>query len=179
MFYYMLWTLLSSILTIHATSTPELTRLNDGILVNKKEDVRTLALQYEVIITIQPPAWPTDVLTAIQQLRERVVDVMTIHTLNIEDRTNWLSRLDMMLHKVSKNVTMNIVYNRHKCSLFGVIGKLSKSLFGTATEEDVQRIATVLQQNSNTQNKVIHQVNELLTIVNHSNAEIQVNRDPS
>ena len=164
-------------LTIHATSTPELTRLNDGILVNKKEDVRTLALQYEVIITIQPPTWPPDVLTAIQQLRGRVVDVMTIHTLNIEDRTNWLSRLDMMLHKVSKNLTMNIVYNRHKRSLFGVIGKLSKSLFGTATEGDVQRIATVLQQNSNAQNKVIHQVNELLTIVNHSNAEIQVNRD--
>ena len=58
-----------------------------------------------------------------------------------------------------------------------MIGKLSKSLFGTATEGDVQRIATVLQQNSNTQNKVIHQVNELLIIVNHSNAEIQVNRD--
>ena len=96
----MLWTLLSSILTIHATSTPELTRLNDGILVNKKEDVRTLALQYEVIITIQPPTWPTDVLTTIQQLRGRAVDVMTIHTLNIEDRTIWLSRLDMMLHKV-------------------------------------------------------------------------------
>ena len=79
---------------------------------------------------------------------------MTIHTLNIEDRTNWLSRLDMMLHKVSKNFTMNIVYNRHKRSLFGVIGKLSKLLFGTTTGGDVQRIATVLQQNSNAQNKV-------------------------
>ena len=60
--------------------------------------------------------------------------------------------------------------------MFGFVGHLSKSLFGTATE-DVQLFAKVLQKSAGNQFKIIHRVNELFIIVNHSNAEIHVNLD--
>lgn len=152
-------------------------KIEDGVLVTKNEDVRTVSVQSEVIITIQQPDWPDELLKTISSLRHRVNNILTFRTMHLEDRQNWLQRLDDMINVINNNVTVTSVNQRRKRSLFGFVGHFSKSLFGTATEEDVQRIAKVLQRSASSQFKIIHRVNDLLTIVNHSNAEIQVNRD--
>ena len=54
---------------------------------------------------------------------------------------------------------------------------MSKSLFGTTTEEDIQHITAVIRENRNYNNKIINHVNGLLSIGNHSNSEIQQNRN--
>ena len=151
----------------------EVIQLEDGILVQKEENVKTLAMQYEIIITIQNPTMPKEILSIIEHLREKVSKILTIHTLNLDDRKNWLKRLDILKIKVSTNDS-SITSKRQKCTLFGFIRKLSKSLFGNASEEDIQRITAIIRENRNYNNKIINHVNGLLSIVNHSNSKIQL-----
>ena len=166
--------LLLSISSTYATVVP----LPDGLIVTKTNGVKAVATEYEVLVVIQPPEWPKELDNAISQLRRKVEALAKPAMLTREDTNIWLKRLDVLASRLNiKSSETSARLSRHKRGFFNVIGQLSKTLFGTATTEDIKRIGKVLQKSSQQQGKIIHRINDILTVVNHSNDDIQQNRD--
>ena len=66
--------------------------------------------------------------------------------------------------------------HRDRRGLLNVFGDLSKTLFGTATDEDVQAVKRQLRIFGKINHQVVHTVSELLTIVNHTHDQLISNR---
>ena len=167
------------LLATFMTSLGLLTTIPDGLIVTKNENVRTVATEYEVLIVIQPPVWPPELTKAIARVRRRANDMTGPAMLTREDTSMWLKRLDRLKPTLdaSDSSTNFRIVTRQKRGLINFVGKISKTLFGTATSEDVERIGRILQQSSKEQSKIVHRVNDLLTIVNHSRTYINETRD--
>ena len=65
---------------------------------------------------------------------------------------------------------------RKRRAVFDFIGKISKSLFGTATEQDIQFIRNKVNKQDLILNNVVHFHNDLLSIVNVTREEMMENR---
>ena len=61
--------------------------------------------------------------------------------------------------------------HRNRRGLLNVFGDLSKTLFGTATDADVQAVKRQLRNH-----QIVHTVSELLIIVNHTHVQLISNR---
>ena len=148
-------------------------------MVTKTSDVREVRMEYEVLIVIQEPKIPPAFLSALQQAKRGMNTIPVLKKIELDARSKWKSRLDVLYNLVNINriVESSTIQKRQRRRLLDVVGQLSKSLFGTATVSDVRRIANAVKQSRGQQEKIIHQVNDMLTVVNHSNHEIQANRD--
>ena len=66
--------------------------------------------------------------------------------------------------------------HRDRRGLLNVFGYLSKTVFGTATDADVQAVKHQLRTFGKLNHQVVHTVSELLTIVNHTRDQLISNR---
>ena len=160
-----------------AGSNAAVSTLNDGLLVAKTEKVREVRKEYEVLIVIEKSKIPLPFTSMLQQARKGLNTMTNMKHISSEMRNKWRNRLDLLLDLDIRSRVVESSKARKKRGILDFVGQLSKSLFGTATIADVQRIAKAVQESRGQQTKVIHQVNSLLTIVNHSNHDIQINRD--
>ena len=67
-------------------------------------------------------------------------------------------------------------HGRSKRAILGFLGKLSKLIFGTATEADVEDVKRVLNNIGNQEQDLIHNVNELWSMVNGTREYVRQNR---
>ena len=102
-----------------------------------------------------------------------IMGMCSRNTIN-HDELLWTQRVDIVDRLWSK---LNRSPSRGKRGLFDFIGKASKSLFGTATTEDIENVKNVLRAMQQTTSTSVHRVNELLVVVNHTNKDIQINRN--
>ena len=65
---------------------------------------------------------------------------------------------------------------RQKRCIFNVIGKISKSLFGTAEDTEVKVIEEILRKNRERRGRIIHVVDEITTIVYKTRGYVVENR---
>ena len=150
--------------------TCDFTKLQDGLLVTQNAHVKAIKMEYEVLIVLTPPTWPDAMTHAVERLRLEVDSLLGQAYLTSKDRSLWLKRLELLKPKLSKP-------RRVKRGFFDLGGKLLKSVFGVATSEDIKRVGTILQTASKEQSKIIHRVNDLLTIVNRTNDNVQQDRE--
>ena len=66
---------------------------------------------------------------------------------------------------------------RLKRGLLDFVGTISHELFGIATDKSVNEIKTMLKQTHAKQGQIIHQVNNVISVINHTYDEVQMNRD--
>ena len=168
--------------TLLVTCNAAVSTLDDGLLVAKTEKVREVRKEYEVLIVIEKPKIPLPFVSMLQLARRGLNTMSSMKHISLEMKNKWRSRLDALLdldsrERVMESSKTRTSITRTKRGLLDFVGKISKSLFGTATVEDVQRIAKAVEESRGQQSKVVHQLNNLLTIVNHSNHDIQINRD--
>ena len=66
--------------------------------------------------------------------------------------------------------------NRRKRSVFPFIGDLMSALFGTSTHSDVKQLKKLISSLATSQNKVLHVVEESVTILNKTHHQVNQNR---
>ena len=145
--------------------------LPNGLIVNRHSESKLIAAEHEVLIIIQQPEWPPQIDDMIYRLKADITDLPNGDAFTIHDKEVWLKRLGRLHSNLLK------VQVRRKRGFFNFIGSASKTLFGTATNEDVENIRKILRNMQHTGATTTHRVNELLLVVNHSNTDIQLNRD--
>ena len=147
------------------------TRLPNGLLVTQTKAAKSVTTEYEVLIVLHKPKWPEAVNGAISRLRREVYTLPMLAYLTPKDKSLWLRRLALLRTKLQPS------HIRSKRGFFDFGGKILKSVFGVATSEDIKRVGLALTEASRQQNKIVHRVNDLLTIVNRTNNAMQEDRD--
>ena len=155
-----------------------ITPLPDGVYVTKKGEVASVRADIEVIVLVRPPEQPIKLLKAVQKLRKEIEKVTVQHTLRIRDQRVWLNRVGDMEKQLRGDQTSTATQGvRKRRGLIDGIGRLSKTLFGTATTEDVRRVALAVQHARTREDKVVHQVNQMLTVIKENRDELNETRE--
>ena len=129
---------------------------SDGVLVLPLRDARIVSANWRVIVTLHPPemlpmsAW-------VGAIRKNIADYPTLT--DASTRAWWIVRLRRLDGLATRQ-------GRGKRAILGFMGKLSKLIFGTATEADVEDVKRVLNNIGNQEQDLIHNVNELWSMVN-------------
>ena len=85
---------------------------------------------------------------------------------------NWNSRLDWCV-----NIVQHFPASRNKRAPLGFIGRLSHTLFGTVTEEELQQYRNIILDNKNSLNSTIHRTNLLLSATKSNRQGINKNME--
>ena len=172
-------------LILTVTATPhKTTKLADGLLIQKGDELRSHIASWTVLIVLQPPPPPNQLDQTIGQIRKVIEErsvaqpkpYITIHLIrqslldNWERRLKWIaSHLETTSSLNQKNATpKNSTTTRKRRGILNFVGQLSNVLFGTATEDQISELRQRVNQASTTSAKVVHTVNELISVVNHS-----------
>ena len=139
---------------------------SDGVLVLPPRDARIVSANWRVIVTLHPPkmlplsAW-------VGTIRKNIANYPTLS--DASTRVWWIVRLRRLDGLITR-------HGRGKRAILGFIGKLSKIIFGTATEADVEDVNRILNIISNQEQDLVHNVEELWTMVNGTREYVQQNR---
>ena len=140
----------------------------NGVLLRDNLDLYEKKADWSIIVAIEDTAPELE-----KQIRQESTKFLTylqttaVSKANILHKDYWKSRIRNGLQQ------MRI---RSKRGLLNVIGSLSNTLFGTATEEEITELQGYVDENRNSVNGISHQVTELVTIANSSHATLNANR---
>ena len=155
----------------------------DGVLVEAKGEIRTIAGLWTVFIIIHPSVRPdTETWTC---TLEKGISRVGAHV-SAPDREVWIHRMaalhlkrEVPFDALPKHVPVANPTGhprRLRRGLFNFVGKLSKSLFGTATQEDLQVLMDAIQQTRSGMEVLHHNTKEMLSILNQTRRYVGENR---
>ena len=151
----------------------------DGLVVTTEDDVHAVTSYWKLVVTLEEPPHPTDVLEYATNLLTVIKNVNITGTF----KSSWLSRIHQVRYRLTSlpdSRTRMSTYvktdSRVKRGLFDFVGHISHALFGTATEEEVQETRLMIEKMHSNNDAVTHVVQDLVTIVNKTQENTIVNR---
>lgn len=154
---------------------------NDGILIEEVGPTRTIRAVWTTLVVINPPkqvpmrAWVSRVRRGIRSVGSKVSQ---------QDQQTWRARLDaldLQQPVVGSNHSRSFrsLHRRRKRTrrgLLNLVGTVSKSLFGTATESDVNELRAALDDVGRTTDMLVHDHRRMISVVNQTRKYVQENR---
>ena len=113
-------------------------------------------------------------LKTIRALKTRADERFRIHSHNTQQ---FASSITQKLELIESAFLSQTRPPRSRRSLLPWAGDLLKSLFGTATKNDLSRLREDLVRLGSSHNKLIHEVENSLTIINKSHEHVVENRN--
>ena len=150
------------------------TPVKDGILMEKNIPVRMKLVDWRITLVVDDPCpelikyLSTELLMFkgfLDNLDSSHSSEDFIHT------PYWYGEIE----SVQREIKM-FSNGRPRRAVFDFVGKISQSLFGTATEEDIQFIKSKISKQNLVIENLVHFQDDLLTIVNVTHEEIIDNR---
>ena len=139
--------------------------LPDGLLLTGGGDTRTQIATWTVLITIARPYEIAGLHTKLDFFKTTIEKLRGVHEMANDTIVDWKIRIAEIEETMTRPTPR---VHRDRRGLLNVFGELSKTLFGTATDEDVQAVKRQLRIFGKINHQVVHTVSELLTIVNHT-----------
>ena len=136
-----------------------ITPLPDGVYVTKKGEVASVRADIEMIVLVRPPEQPIELLKAVQKLRKEIEKVTVQHTLRIRDRRVWLNHVGVG-YPGSTQATRT-----DRCHRPAI-----ENIFWYCDNWRVQHART-------REDKVVHQVNQMLTVIKENCDELNETRE--
>ena len=88
---------LTSLILIVTATPHEVTKLADGLLIQKGDDLRSHIASWTVLIVLHPPPPPNQLDETIDQIR-KVIEERGVHSIRQDLRDNWERRLKWIDH---------------------------------------------------------------------------------
>ena len=147
--------------------------LPDGLLLTGGGVTRNQVATWTVLITIAKPYEIPGLRTKLDFFKTTIAQLRGVHELANDTILNWNLRIAEIEETMTRPTTP---VHRDRRGLLNVFGDLSKTVFGTATDADVQEVKRQLRNFGKLNRQVVHSVSELLTIVNHTHDQLISNR---
>ena len=148
--------------------------LPDGILVTGGEPTRNHVATWVVLITINPPAAIPGLKQKLDSFKTVISNVNYFHGMDNATIDAWTIRLNDIEDAL---LPARTDARRAKRGLLNVVGELSRSLFGTATESDVAECRRQIELLRTRDRRVTHSVSQMLSVVNQTHTAVVQNRN--
>ena len=145
----------------------EFTPLQRGVLIEKHGTVSVINGKWNVIVTIQEPTCPQSIISRYHDFRDEIRRVIKI-------------RPDMKMFQVriaalDRDLSCDY-FARRRRGLFDLGGDIFHSLFGVATDKELNTIHHVISNNKNNIKQLYHDRDRLISVVNKTILAISENR---
>jgi hypothetical protein len=147
--------------------------LDDGLLVLGGDSLRALSAEWTLIVAVDSPEPPTNLLEEIQNLKTATSSNYVLRNVDNGTVKMWRQQLERMESQV---LSFGMLDHRHKRSILGFLGPVFQTVFGLVTENEMQEYRRAIQENRHSQQRVTHKVNEMISIINQTNQYVQQNR---
>ncbi len=151
------------------------TSIPDGLLVRQDNNLKHCAGQWNTIVVFhrpEPPARLGELFSEVQIILEWYRGVSNDTSRLWQQRWNDIARM-----REAPHLQLDPVMTKR--GLINARGWPPKQLFGVATEDDVDATKRYLNEGQNKLAAVIHKTNELVTVVNKVQHDVQTNRRAS
>ena len=156
---------------------------DDGVLVEEQGTVRTISGLWTVMIVLHPPtrpnttSWTEHLRLGIEKAGRQITK---------EDKLMWLTRMAAL--RAKREVPLDVWAQRAAAAtptggrtrvrrgLFDFVGKLGRSLFGTATVDEVRALRALIRHNQENQAILRHNEREMVSVVNQTRRYVRENR---
>ena len=143
--------------------------LHQGLLIQKEGGLHYQTAEWIVLMTISSPP-PTRKLQDFSSMLRNHIAKASSRFPQLSE--NWISRLDWC-----DSILKQLSTTRHKRAPLGFIGRLSHTLFGTITEDELSEYRQIVLDNRRSLNQTIHRSNLLLSAVKTNRDNIIKNSD--
>lgn len=162
------------LMLVVAATPPNITHIESGIVITHTEEAYATKAYAEVYVVVEEPdlSIQDSLSQSIAVLNDTIQSFMSRHPTFFEPvpRTvayhAWLHRLEVLKQWLQPEAS--VLSSRHRRGLFDFVGRLSSTLFGTATASDVDNLrrahnglVTTVQQVVQDQSKLLASVNSL------------------
>ena len=141
--------------------------LTDGLLVMPGETMRSHMATWTVIVTVDRPAPEGELGARLSRLQDLIRSLRN-QTGYQATTSLWEGRLreleDTLVSEHSEHRT------RHRRAPLEFIGDLQSWLFGTPSRDEMDNLQRTVAHNRDATNRITHVTNQLLTIVNQTQA---------
>ena len=156
------------------------TPLLDGILVTQGKELRAQVTDWTVLVTLEPPETPTPLLERATALENFLHRSNVSHLLTNTTLTAWNTRLFNLRTSLSPSMPLPNINPRPSRARRGLLdfgGHLLQELFGVATMAEVEKYRRIVKDVRREERAIVHKQAELITIVNKTRRDIEVNRN--
>ena len=144
-----------------------------GIQVRDMGEMRVQTAQWHVIVVIDQPyrrgSMRKTVETLNEFLRSQYNETSRENYVSFKRRIRWLLNRSLFEYREP-------TISRKKRAILGFIGEISKSLFGTATQKEVDALSEIVEKSRSSVENVVHSVNYLISFVNHTRGILEDNQ---
>lgn len=152
--------------------------LQDGLDIETDAKCSVIAGEWTVLITIDEPQVPEELSLLVDQVQDRISTLTTLpYTEGWRQRLREVGRISKNPRRWWRTMGEPERSQRTRRGLMNVFGHAFRYLFGTATESEVNDIKKVVNSLAYNQSRIMHQVSQFTTIINHTYDEIQINRN--
>ena len=171
----MLWIVVSTTVSgaklppTHVSMTPQ--RIPDGVLVTGGTETRARTASWTILVTLDVPRDQPRLSTAIARFRA------TLQQTNITAKFPRTALLlwERRIRELASTALINPkdAIKRSRRGLLNIVGSLANTLFGTATEAEVEVTRQKLKSVSKKNRRITHVVKELITVINQTHDELK------
>ena len=157
-------------------TTATIKELPDGLLVTGKQFIKAISTEYTLLVLIAEPEYPLSLRRNIVRLKTSIRRAVDDKTIGTPDSVAWLRRIKK-LRKQDRAARDVHTQDRSKRGILNIVGEISHTLFGTATDKSVEELKKLVSTTQVRQNQVIHRLNGVLSVINHTYDGIEENRN--
>lgn len=158
-----------------------ITKLENGVMVSESKTIKLIQAQWTLLISITPPAlinvepYLEMLMNQIATLERENGKMNPVLRHNLQYLTAMNQRLSLPLKSTDETRFNSIP--RHRRALFDLGGKILHHLFGTATDEDVQKCQQAINYAMTRQETIVHNYQAMTTVVQAIQNNTIENRD--
>ena len=149
-------------------------RVPDGLLVVGGTPIRAEVAKWTVLVTLPKPESPGTIEKQLQVIEEHIQQNLKEGIVMHHEAVGWIQRI-VIVRRLLTDLYPRVVY-RHRRGLFNFVGDFSHSLFGTATDKSVEQCKSMVRNAVTQQKKMVHYINQMTSVLNHTQDELDVNR---
>ena len=136
--------------------------------------MKAIVTEYTLLVSVDRPEYPLYIESAVKRLQHHVLRAAFRGRISQNRSQSWSHRLGRLM-KLGNAKDLAIPL-RARRGLLDVVGEISHTLFGTATDRSVQELKNVLSRTMSAQGRIVHKVNELVSVLNHTYENVAENR---
>ena len=149
-------------------------KLTDGVFVTGARVTNDHVATWTLVVVLDAPRADVTLQKKVQTLRAYIHSVLSSTPASHLAKWSWLQRLRITESQIPHSSPTRA--RRTRRSFFDLVGNVLNKVFGVATEAQVDVTKRWIQQVRVENQRILHKTNDLITVVNHTFAELQLNR---
>ena len=145
-------------------------RLHDGLLITGRTRLKIQEAEWTVLVTLDRPQLKTPIKEYFDKIMAEIQNPKYINKIPHREKKIWTKRLQAKMELIAavNDRAQPGKSNRVTRGLANFVGNIAHGLFGLATDQGLDEIKGVVEMTRREQKVIVHRVNDLVTVLNHT-----------